>query len=529
LVLTGLGFVPVAIGSVGIIAITNPGTGYTEAPKVTISAPTAAQGIQATAVATIDTTNHVITSINLTEVGTGYTAPITVTITGGGGSGGTAIASLISFATGLLANITVLSGGTGYTSAPTVVLTGGGGSGAAATALIQAGEVVAVIITNPGSGYTSAPAVSFTGGAGSGAIATADIQIAPNVSVASFSGRVWVAAGRTVIVSAAGSYRDFITVSATAIVLNDETLRGSIIRLFAANNFLYVFGSDSINVFSDVTVDSNGRTLFTNTVVSSSIGTKYPEAIFNYYRSVLFMNQYGVYALVGATASKISDELDGLFAKVPFGFTFITCGQVVVNNQLCAAFCFNYFATPTTPIRYIQAMFFSKKWWIASQALSTVRVLGAQTSGNLVMYGTAGTNLVQLFGDPTTTQPQVLQTALWDLGDVMRTKQAIRAGVELRTSVQAAPIGLTIDNENASTAVETLFNAIQWINDENEIVAWQNDLSVLVDWITTGYELYQTDAAQYGKYLGLTITAQLPGIVITGTQLEYILREYWHP
>lgn len=65
----------------------------------------------------------------------------------------------------------VTNGGTGYTSAPTVSLSGGGGSGGAAIALLTAGVVTAVVITNKGSGYTSAPTISFTGGGGSGAVA----------------------------------------------------------------------------------------------------------------------------------------------------------------------------------------------------------------------------------------------------------------------------------------------------------------------------------------------------------------------
>lgn len=523
--LTNTGFALVQIGSVGLTVVNAGGSGYTSAPAVAISAPGNANGVQATAIATV--VSGAVTSVTLTEAGSGYTATPTITLTGGGGTGATAIASLVNFATGIVANVLVQSGGTLYTSAPTVVFTGGGGTGAAGTAVLLSGAVALVVITNGGTGYTSAPTVSFTGGGGSGAIAIADVQAAPNVSVASFSGRIWVAAGRTVNVSAAGSYRDFISVSSTSIVLTDETLRGAVVRLFAANNFLYVFGTDSINVFSDVTVDSNGSTLFTNTVVSSSIGTIFPDAIFSYYRSVLFMNQYGVYALVGATASKVSDALDGLFKRIIFFLSLPTCGQCVINNELCAAFNFLYYDPVTLTARWLQAIFFDKKWWLASQGGAVTRILSAETGGNLIAYGTSSTNTVQLFADATTSQPQTIQTALWPMEDVMMTKQALRAGVELRTSTQAAPINLTIDNENTSTAVQVLYNAIQWVNDDNEIIQWMNNSGAVVDWITTGYQLYETDAAQFGKYLGLTITAQLPNIVLTGTEIEYMLRERW--
>jgi hypothetical protein len=92
-----------------------------------------------------------------------------------GWSDGTAAPTLA--ASGSLDQIEVTSGGSGYTSAPTVNLTGGGGSGATAVAVLDGDEVVAINVTNPGTGYTSAPAVAFTGGSGTGAAATASVNL----------------------------------------------------------------------------------------------------------------------------------------------------------------------------------------------------------------------------------------------------------------------------------------------------------------------------------------------------------------
>ncbi len=96
------------------------------------------------------------------------TGPV-VSISGGGGSGATGVAT--PGASGGIASLTLTAGGTGYTSAPTVSITGPAGStGAAATATITTDGVGALTVT-PGSGYT-APVISF-GGPGSGAAATA--------------------------------------------------------------------------------------------------------------------------------------------------------------------------------------------------------------------------------------------------------------------------------------------------------------------------------------------------------------------
>jgi len=75
--------------------------------------------------------------------------------------------------TGTVNSITIGAAGTGYATPPTVSITGGGGSGATATASVSGGLVTAITITNPGSGYTSTPTVGFSGGGGSGATAAA--------------------------------------------------------------------------------------------------------------------------------------------------------------------------------------------------------------------------------------------------------------------------------------------------------------------------------------------------------------------
>jgi hypothetical protein len=517
----------VSIGSVGIIAVTNPGSGYTSSPTVVIDAPTDTHGVQANAVATL--IGNVVASISLQNAGTGYsTPPPSVTISGGGGTNATAIAGVVTFATGT-ASAVVISGGTGYTNSANTVVTfsGGGGSNAAGTAVLSGGQVVEIVMTNPGSGYTNAAnlVVSVTGGGGSGAVLQGIVDSDTNVGIASFSGRVWIAAGRTIYYSAAGSYTDFTSVSAGSFVLTDETLHGNIQQILSANNFLYIFGDDSINVISDVRVDTNGITVFTNTNVSASVGSRRAYAIFPYFRSVLFLNDYGVYALVGSTTSKLSDPLDGIFPNIDFSYP-VYAGQVLLNNILCAAFNFRYYdAVFTQSYRYIQAVFFEKKWFITSQGDNLSYITSVPVGGIITLFGTDGTTLYRLYQDSTSSITSRIQTALNPMSDPIRTKQALKIGIEA-TSSATSPVAMnaTVDYENGSSPPYYLTSLIQWINNSAQVVTWTNNASATIGWATVGYELYKTDASQYGKYLGITVTSSNPNFVINGFEFEHELR-----
>ena len=513
----------VFVGSVGQLALINGGSGYTAAPSVVLSAPNDANGIQAVAVSTI--ANNVVTSITLTEAGSGYTQAPTVSFYGGGGSGANAVASIVTFATGTV-SIAVTNPGDSFTSAPIVNISGGGGTGAAATAVVRGNALATIVMTNPGTGYTNSAnlVVNLSGGGGSNATIAATINNTPNVDIASFSGRVWIAAGRQVYYSAAGTYNDFTSVSAGNIILTDSTLHGILYKLLAANNFLYLFGDDSINVFSDVRVQTNGTTLFTNTNVSASVGSKRANAIFPYFRSVLFLNDYGVYALVGSTTSKISDPLDGVFPNIDFTYP-IYAGQVLINNILCAAFNFRYYdAVFTQSYRYIQAVFFEKKWFFTSQGNTLQYITSAPVGGKINLYGTDGSALYQLYANNTANVTSIIQTALMPMNDPIRDKQALKFGVEV-TTANSTIFTVTVDSQAGSSPPYTLQNNVLWYNNLGVNLDWINNSSQVIYWLfSSGYYLYKSDAQQWGKYLGLTLQSNSAAFVVNTFEFEHELR-----
>lgn len=160
-------------GTVTSITILSGGGPYGSIPTVTL---TGGGGTGATAVATLD--SGTIKSVTLTGSGTGYVTPPIVIVTDGTGIGANITANVLA---GSVISFNVNNGGSGYV-APIINLSGGGGTGAGGSAILGSSTVTAITVTNAGMGYTSAPIVTITGGGGSTipAIAVANISNSGN-------------------------------------------------------------------------------------------------------------------------------------------------------------------------------------------------------------------------------------------------------------------------------------------------------------------------------------------------------------
>ncbi len=145
--------------------------------SVSIAAPTT--GTTATAKVTAGLG---ISHVNITNPGTGYTALPTITVASNGTRAGFQLTPVLGKATGsatvtgYLKTITLTGNGSGYTSAPTVVLSGGSPDPAAVVYSKVVGAVTSITIDEGGSGYSSRPSVIISGGEGIGASYVANIN-----------------------------------------------------------------------------------------------------------------------------------------------------------------------------------------------------------------------------------------------------------------------------------------------------------------------------------------------------------------
>lgn len=137
------------------------GTGYTIAPTISIEPPDLPPALGGRTAVAMAYLGQSIREVRILSAGSGYTTPVTVNVTGGGGTG--AVIAVAVDALGGVVAADIIDGGVDFTSVPTLTVVGGGGSGAILEALIEGADaVVKIIVTDPGHGYTRRPDVSFT-------------------------------------------------------------------------------------------------------------------------------------------------------------------------------------------------------------------------------------------------------------------------------------------------------------------------------------------------------------------------------
>jgi FtsP/CotA-like multicopper oxidase with cupredoxin domain len=161
------------------VAVTGGGAGYPQPtppglPVTFINDPLDTTGGGAVAYATVST--GTVTTINLTNMGQGYTTTPTVTITKdpldptGAGATATATVGNVGTKTGVITGIVVTNPGSGYTLQPSVTIQvcptcPTPNTVASADAVwAKPGVITGVTVTNPGTGYTLPPVVTIGGG-----------------------------------------------------------------------------------------------------------------------------------------------------------------------------------------------------------------------------------------------------------------------------------------------------------------------------------------------------------------------------
>lgn len=492
------------------IYLSDPGNyGNSTAPSVVFSGG-GGSGAAATAVMVLSGAGvWVVQSVNITNPGSNYTSAPSITFSGGLPIGGRVAHATCTVGNGAVLSITVTNGGSGYTSAPTVSFSGGGsGSGASAAAVIGGSGVVGLTLTNPGSGYLASDSltVAFSGGGGTGAAATAHVWpfVTAGTTLAVFQGRVWLGNSRLLQYTGTGGFDDFSAANASgSLTIGDADLVHAITALRNFNNYLFIMGDQSVKQIGNISLNNAGNvTLFTILTLSSDQGTIYPLSCGSFNRVFMFVNSNGIYAVLGSSVQKISDDLDGIFKLIDFTQQ-PQAALIDINNIHHIGFLVRY-KDPVAGTRSIILAFNGKRWFVISQGNGIVTITTASTlaSGQTKTFASSGTDVTQILGDTTTTVTFKVQTALTHHGNAVQRKKMMAGGTAL-TTTGSGSVTVNFDTENGTVAKTYTLG--------------------------TGFQLPSGSSGVEGsgRYLGITITGTLAGFTFNNAALEYQETNLW--
>jgi len=438
---------------------------------------------------------------------------------------------------GISPNIHITNGGSGYGAPPAVSFTGGAGGnagGATATAVLSGGSVVAVNVTNAGTGNAAGAVITVVFTGANTTPATATVVVWPQITgstIAVFGGRVWTANGRLLSFTGTGAttgvtWDDILIADAAGTTtISDADLAHTITALRALNNYLYIFGDQSVRQIGSITVVSS-ITTFTPLTLTSDIGTSFPMTVQSYNRLVLFANKQGVYGIFGASVQKISDDLDGIFQLTDFSLQ-PSAALNDLNNIHNYALLLKY-NDPLLGARQILVLFQGDKWYVVSQgSLLAITSVPLGSTTQVETFGSSGGDVTQLLQNPLVNVPITFRTALTAHNKTLMAKQTIRAGVAV-TSNTAQSFTMLVETEFSSNQYTlSAASIITWLNNAQAIVQWQNNSLLNVNFIGGGYRFPYMDVEGYGKVLGMTVSGNLQGFAINTIAIEYKEADLW--
>lgn len=314
-------------------------------------------------------------------------------------------------------------------------------------------------------------------------------------------------------------------------ILVDPQVRAGITRMISCNGYLYILSRTSINVVADVYVPQSASPptpVFTNLNIQAIVGTDQADAVFPLDRQLIIGNRYGCYALSGTTAQKISGDIDGTWQYITLAQP-LSGGQVVINNILTSAILLNQTADPELGLNTVIAMWWDGKWWFANFGALTF-IFSAYAQNQPALFGFLGNKLYQLFADPTTATTTEFIGPLWDMDDAVRTKEVLKAGIELQITGTYGTVQMNLDTPNASVpiAFPALIGLIGFVNNSGNPIQFINNAGNPLYFYSPGYLLQWSGApGGYGKYVGLSGSTTGTQYQLSGMMMDYQFAGQW--
>jgi len=446
----------VLIYYIASVTVNAGGSNYSQFTTIVLSGPSVG-GINTVATLAPVIVGGVITNV-IVENGGSYS-------NGGSMPSFTAVAS--DAGQWFIASVTVNATGSGYSGSTVLTVAGGNSPLAQATLtpVIVSGAITSVNVTNGGiyRGPTPAPSIAAVD---SVVNASATVQLMPfgvqGTTVDTYSGHVWVVNGPLIQWTAPGSVSDFSTSDGGgALTSNSSVLKAGYTKVISDNGFLYLVGDSSVDYISGVrTTGSPPTTTFTLQNADPETGTPFAATVIAVGQGIAFANSWGAQELLGSSAQKTSEMLDGVY-----GTGFDAFGNLLntsVQPSMAKAIIFEKKVTvllltiidPVSQATQNKLLIRHGNIWFASlQDVTITMVRTQEINSNFVCYGTDGTHIYPLFNTPSTAFQKTVQSKLWDApGGIEFLKTAVNLFGLLNVGSLSSPtFTVRIDNETASS------------------------------------------------------------------------------
>lgn len=234
--------------------------------------------------------------------------------------------SLLAPAGNGVTTIAVAYGGVGFIGAPYIAITGGGGTGATAVAnMVDDGsgngtfKIASITITNPGTGYTGTPTIAITGGGGNGAI------IGAVTTVANTSGGFTKIGAGTLTLNGTNTYTGATNVNQGTLLVG-----GSLAGSVDVNNSGSTLGGTGTIV--GATVDSGAILLGGNgTTATGTLTSSSDVSLDNGSVIKLTLGASGAHSSIARTGGTWVFDSDQAFSFTLAGATFGTYDNIITG------------------------------------------------------------------------------------------------------------------------------------------------------------------------------------------------------
>ena len=402
--------------------------------------------------------------------------------------------------------------------------------------LTQYGSRYVLIVSSQVNGYFIWDGTTFyapgAAAPGGGTVPTAISGTAIEV----YAGRIWIANGATITFSAPGSIVDFSSADGGGnFTSSDSFLRVHYIQLLQTNGFLYLIGNSSINYISGVqTSGTPPVTTFTNQNADPEVGTPWPSTVGTFGRNILFANAFGAHVSYGASVTKISDALDGIYNTVPnFGGLLPSAAKAVIFGKKVWILLLPIIDPITGQQVNKLMMWDGKRWWASAQSVALLYIQNQEMNSVLTAWGSTGTAIFPLFQTPSVDFTKIAQSKLWDKpgGYMFQHTNTRLWGMVQYYSILSPNLNISIDNESAS-AQQTIAlqpTTIAWTNNVGQPIVWTNNVGQPITWFSSGTGIVVMPpqaVGQAGVLQGMTLTTQAADMALISLAIDSKIPQY---